>query len=784
MEFRRRTIVFDPLEGSGPRVQPFTEVFPRNVATAVAGIAGYSAGFPSSDRPFGLLEIGAAASVDANTVTVDVTFGLRDWSQEWDDPYSGIIDVVIVAELEAAGAAPAREDLQVTGLEITQATQFFRSGNHLDAANVMPDNSIRLIADKPTGVRVYVDYDAASGLPAIAMLSGELEVQTTSSTNLIAPNSDIAPGRDSAIDRGNGSHTLNFLVPEEMCRGDVTFRCRVFDSADPSQASAAVSRSTRFNDAELIRIFVVGVNYTGQGLNLPAPTLATFMADLGLLESCYPTPGALLTGYTTLANFNEDMSANVACGTGFTALNRLIADLKGDSDDTYVGALPPGVNFGSFTGCANQGVASGLVGSARILAHEVGHRYGRAHAPCDSPSRCSSPGSPDDDYPVYGNYPSDSIGEFGYDPVTDTVFDPVNAFDFMGYTGSNNWVSPYTYTGLMSRTAPTAGGAAGPWRPIRAMTLFLDLSIDRQRRVSRRPSFHFPAVPRSGGGGCHTPFSVEFLDDCHGVLACHPLPEDCCSCGSSCWPRSLRGELPLPSGARWLVVWEDRTKVYEECIPDPPAVSLDCNPVADSNNFRLDWAAVPSQPSVRAEDLWFLVQWQDTNGAWRGLMPRTRERSALVPVRLFGSRRRMAVRVLATAGLATGMAQCVLARPASPPQPVTVVITGAGPGDTVPGTPVPVGPAGVRADAVDEAGRAIPDPGFVWFDGAGRAIARGRRLNRRALRGVDTLRLVATKLLLRRATPGTQRWSVHRNGASIELRQAGEPKPPYSKPAT
>lgn len=777
MEFRRRTVAFAPLEGSGPRVQPLTEVFQRNVTTAVAGIAGFSTGFgPTSDRRLGLLDIGAVSSIDANTVSVDITFGLRDWSGDWDDRYSGVVDVVIVAELEAAGAAPTRDDLQVTGLEITQATQFFRSGSHLDPANVMPDNSIPLIAGKPTGIRVYVDYDDTSGLPVIAALSGEIEVQTASGTSLIAANADITPRRDSAIDRGDASHTLNFLVPADLCRSDVTFRCRVFDAADPLQAAAGVSRPARFHDAELVRLFVVGVNYTGQGLNLPAPSLATFMGDLGLLESCFPTPDVLITGYASILDFSEDMNADVPCGSGFTALNRLIADLKGDSDDIYVGAVPSGVNFGSFSGCANNGVASGRVGSQLVLAHEVGHRYGRAHAPCDSATRCDGPGRPDEDYPNYGNYVSDSIGEFGYDPVAGTVFDPVNSYDFMGYSNINSWVSPYTYTGLMSRTAAIAGGAAGPWRPTRTTTLFLDLTMDRQRRVTRRPSFHFPALPRSGGCDCQSEFSVEFLDACHGVLGCHPLPDDCCSCGHQCWPRGFRAELPLPSGARWLVVWADQTKLYEECIPDPPTVSVDCNSVAAGNQFRLDWDAASS---LDAQDLWFLVQWQDTNGAWRGLMPRTRERSAVVPIRLFGSRSRMAVRVLATSGLATGVAQCVLTRPTPPAIPATVVITSdGGAADPVPGATVPVGRRGIRADAVDEAGRAIPDPGFVWFDGAGNAIARGKRLTRRDLRGVDTVRLIATRLLSRRATPGEHRWSVHRSGSQLELRPGAEPTTP------
>jgi len=64
--------------------------------------------------------------------------------------------------------------------------------------------------------------------------------------------------------------------------------------------------------------------------------------------------------------------------------------------------------------------------------------------------------------------------------------------------------------------------------------------------------------------------------------------------------------------ARWLVIWRDRTKLYEECIPAPPAVSLDCNVSASDESYRLDWAASTLDPC----DIWYLVQWEDLDGTW------------------------------------------------------------------------------------------------------------------------------------------------------------------------
>ncbi|NJN85099.1 MAG: hypothetical protein HC881_00645 [Leptolyngbyaceae cyanobacterium SL_7_1] len=743
MEFRRKAVQFESLSGSGPRVQSFTEVFPRNVRQGTAGLAGYSIGFGDrNDRDFGELQIEVNSNINSTAVEVDVTFGLRDWSGEWDDEYFGLIEVLVLAELDAAEVSPIREDLQVTGMEITQATQFFRSENHLDSENVRPDNSIPLVADKTTGVRVYVDYDVASGLPPITDLSGELEVITPTETVLITPTATISPQRDSAIDRGQHSHTLNFIVAESYCRGAIQFRCRVFDASDATQVSAFVSQNVRFYDMAPVNLFVVGVNYTGQGLNLPAPTLADFLPDLWFTEQTFPIPGVVVTGYTTIDNFSEDMNASTPCAKGFTELNKLIRDLKGDSKDIYYGVLPDGdededqIDFGSYSGCASNSVASGPIAAPIITAHEIGHRLGRSHVPCDFPSRCDAPGNPDENYPSYGNYPSDSIGEFGYDTVDNQVLSPAERFDFMGYSRKNRWISPYTYSGLMQQTDSTAGGSAattqqrGSWNPTKTNILFLDLVIDRQRRVTRRTSFHYPAFDYNYKGKA-TAFSVEFLDECRNVLACFTLHEEIqCGC-HHCWPRNFTPELPMPPNARWLLVWEDEELLYEECLPHPPSVAIDCNFDQRRQLFEINWTATHIDESIaeKRDDFWYLTQWQDVDGTWRGWMPRTQERRTFISTRLFGKRRTMKVRVLASSGVATGVNECLLHLPTPVPATVSIVLTSDSGRVDNPDNPVPLTNGIVRVHAFDDAGRSVSNPGFVWFNEAGQQIGRGHRFD-------------------------------------------------------
>ena len=69
----------------------------------------------------------------ADAATVTGQFGVRDWSDDWNDEYDGNIDRVVVVELQASSAQPPRPDLVITGMELHQAVQYFRSATYLCA---------------------------------------------------------------------------------------------------------------------------------------------------------------------------------------------------------------------------------------------------------------------------------------------------------------------------------------------------------------------------------------------------------------------------------------------------------------------------------------------------------------------------------------------------------------------------------------------------------------------------------------------------------------------------
>ncbi len=776
MEVRTGSLFFPALRGSGPRVATQAVIFPREVTRAIAGLSGYSAGFSGDDHHLGELDIRLDTTANANVVEVTATFGLRDWSGNWDDDYTGTVLFSVLADLVSATEPPPRTDLLITGFEITQATQHFRDTAFLDPQNSGPDNSIRLVARKDTAIRMYVDYDRDAGLPAIPAitdLSGELQVRTSigSTQFTLGPIATITPREDAQIDRTQADHTLNFRIPEAWCQGELQLTGRVFDAASPAEKSLAYSKSIRFDDRSSLRVYGVGVHYTGQGLDLAAPSQADVQSTMVFVEKVYPTGEVLLTGYTTI-DFSDDMKADIAdgCGDGFSSLLDRLRDLRGSSSDIYYAVLPSGgIDSGNVGGCGGGGVGAGFVGSGRTAAHEIGHAFGRDHAPCDSESRCDDPADQDSNFPDYDSFPSDSIGEIGFDPATNTTFDPAMRFDFMGYS-SGKWVSPYTYTGLMGEFPSSSGLGSGSamamlrgassgspfrvqddeWNRAETETLFLGFTVERDGTVRRRPSFHFAAV-RSAPKGRRTRFLVELRDAEGRVLSCQPLHEDCKHCRGECWPKRLRDAVPFPDGAKKLAVVRDDEVLYEEDIPDPPDVQVTCEWNDKEQQFELTWSAKASGPKRRGrqrqdqepdqDDLWFLVQWLDWDGTWRGVAPRTRKQAISIAPALVGYRSSVEVRVLASAGIATGVGRCTLEGPSTAP-PTDVVLT-EDPTNTEIGRPAGL----VRVSAIDSTGRTVLDAEIRWYDESGAEIGFGRTLDVQALgEGQHVVRAVVPDL--------------------------------------
>ncbi len=230
MEKRTGSLTFGSSEGSGPRTASRIFNFTSPVSKAISILTGTSFGFSEADddHHLGRIITRLETFIDDDVVTVEGTFGVRDWSNEWDDRYEGSMQFVLLADLDTT-ALPS--NLSITGVELNQATQFFRSQLHLDPATAGADNSIPLIAGKDLVVRVYVDTGDDPARPAIGQVTGELQIRSGSGTwNPITPlNGPIDPIRDEDIRRDDADATVNFLIPGAFARDQIEVRVRAFE---------------------------------------------------------------------------------------------------------------------------------------------------------------------------------------------------------------------------------------------------------------------------------------------------------------------------------------------------------------------------------------------------------------------------------------------------------------------------------------------------------------------------------------------------------------------------
>lgn len=780
MEIRSNVLDFTlPVRSSGPRTATQTIVFPRAVASAVAGLAGYTAEFtPRDDHHLGMLDIRLSTSIISNTVVVTGYFGLRDWSGDWDDNYDGLVSFTLLAELADATLPPPRGDLQITGLEYNQATQFYRANRFLDLAEVKPDNSVFLIASKNTGVRVYVDYDAASGLPPIAQLGGELLVSSGAGDTPLSPtNIAIIPKRDSLINQAISSDTLNFMIPGSLCTGTITVKCRVFDQADPTSGSGLFTQTLVFTTVDTLSVSLIGVKTENPAAE--APTMDDITAAFSLLESVYPRGTVQFTGYntTTLTPQITGSTATSGCGDAWSTLLDDLRDLRGGSTDLFFGGLPTGIFTSGVVGCSPVGerVAAAFIDIPMTIPHECGHALGLEHDPCRGCS--TAPQSPNDDYPPYGSFPSDSIGVFGYDPVLDVVLDPASTKDFMtAFVPRSTWVSPFTYKLVLpaGESGPAPGGATTLVRGEHEM-LFLGLEIARDRSVIRRPSFHHPAQFQ-GVARPPSAFVWELLDIKRRVIDCGPLHGDCdsCGCGShgsscGCWPKRTRDIIPYPKHAAYLTVYDGDNSIYEEKIPEPPTIRI-VGQQAEKDGIVVSWAA-------SADALAFVVHYRDDKArCWRGLVPRTTDKKILVPWSAVRRAGRLPIRVIGTAGIATGYAEAVLDADGKHSTDVTLTIIGAGsPTDQ----PRPIPPV-VRAIATDATGAEAQGNRISWFDGTGHPLSRGSEVDLRQLDDGEHHIRAVVKGHGGRLTGRT--WAIERKGSAFLLHAAIDEPPRRSRP--
>jgi hypothetical protein len=350
-----------------------------------------------------------------------------------------------------------------------------------------------LVAGRETVFRIFVT--PGSGFAARDLSARVTLVNGDASDEYFAKKSVSA-----ASTLADAASTFNVTVPPDKITTSTKYHVELVDCGGAAPSGTAVApRYPTTDDAALgarttggLKIVVVPISINNKG---PATTDSFYDPFRAYMLAMYPISSISITAGTGIT---VPPPPNASGGSpDWTqldwngALDSMRTKRQADApaaDVYYFGMLMPtdtfqqycgrgctaGIGFVTSQNDASRRVAVGIgwTGSQALItmAHEVGHNHGRNHAPC-----VPQGGSISGVDPMYP-YDGASIGVWGYNAQSKQLVNPSGITDIMGYC-NNQWISDYTYDGLVNRVAGVDGAArvfVNPDVLARWRTLLLD----------------------------------------------------------------------------------------------------------------------------------------------------------------------------------------------------------------------------------------------------------------------------------------------------------------------
>ena len=323
-------------------------------------------------------------------------------------------------------------NLRIDGLYLTQSTQTYTS-------------SVPLVADRAGYLRVFVvanEANTARPTVRVRLSSGG----STETLNLPAPGGQTPL----QVQEGTLGSSWNIPIPASLIRPGLTVVAELDPGNDIKESNESDNRFPASNSKALVvqSVPAAGIRFVSvqQGTSAPGNVSNT---------------NQLMTHARRLHPLNDvgvdvrsavfTASAPLLAGAAGEGWGQLVSDLDGlrvleGTNRTYFGIvkLDYGRNDG-LVGAAFQEVPTAAgwddpADASRVVAHELGHTWGRRHSPCGSPPASTVDGL----YPYSGG----QIGVFGMDVQAAALKQPSSP-DIMSYCFQNFWISDYTYRGIM-----------------------------------------------------------------------------------------------------------------------------------------------------------------------------------------------------------------------------------------------------------------------------------------------------------------------------------------------
>ena len=307
----------------------------------------------------------------------------------------------------------------------------------------------RLVPGKETWARAYVVSDQ-TGLPAPTVrLTGYRGTAILGTLDMIGPATlpTVAGGVVTDAIRYSEAQSFNVQLPAAWVTSGLSVRVEV----DPEQrlgppttqdATPSVGTPTRL---EIVLVPVVSGSYV--------PSVPTTTAVLDEVTRRFPIPRDRIVVTTRTSYVLASVTNGVGDADGTTSSNEwsnALSELR-QLRDSENPTNPYRYYFGfvrrSAGGVAGIGYVPGRAalgwdsstGWMRTMSHELGHNFGRPHAPCGGASGADT------------NWPAEYAGGIlGPQPLVDSVpaaldvISPVSQTDIMGYC-SGTWFSDYNY---------------------------------------------------------------------------------------------------------------------------------------------------------------------------------------------------------------------------------------------------------------------------------------------------------------------------------------------------